>query len=211
MNITQKSTGELSLQISLQVVESDYADEVKKSLNQYRKQANIPGFRPGMVPFGMIKKQYGEAVIADVVSNLIGEQLDKYIKEQKLIVLLNKIDLPKAHTKQEIQKHLKGVDILAISAKEKQQLDKLEDKLIDIIQKEKINSNIIISNIRHYEALKKAQKAIDNVKNSLSDEIPSDLLAMDLREAIRFIGEITGNISDNEILRNIFANFCIGK
>ena len=139
------------------------------------------------------------------------ENILPYIKEQKLIVLLNKIDLPKAHTKQEIQKHLKGVDILAISAKEKQQLDKLEDKLIDIIQKEKINSNIIISNIRHYEALKKAQKAIDNVKNSLSDEIPSDLLAMDLREAIRFIGEITGNISDNEILRNIFANFCIGK
>ena len=87
MNITQKSTGELSLQISMQVVESDYAEEVKKSLNQYRKQANIPGFRPGMVPFGMIKKQYGEAVTADVVSNLIGEQLDKYIKEQKLEIL----------------------------------------------------------------------------------------------------------------------------
>jgi len=87
MNITQKSTGELSLQINLQVVESDYAEEVKKSLTQYRKQANIPGFRPGMVPFGMIKKQYGEAVIAEVVSNLIGDELDKYIREQKLEIL----------------------------------------------------------------------------------------------------------------------------
>jgi len=87
MNITQKTTNELTLQLTMQVVESDYAEEVKKSLNQYRKQANIPGFRPGMVPFGMIKNQYSEAVTADVVSNLIGEKLDKYIKDQKLEIL----------------------------------------------------------------------------------------------------------------------------
>ncbi len=87
MNITQKSTSDLALQLTMKVVESDYAEEVKKSLTNYRKQANIPGFRPGMVPFGMIKKQYGEAVTADVVSNLIGTEIDKYIKEQKLEIL----------------------------------------------------------------------------------------------------------------------------
>ena len=87
MNITQKSTGDLTLQLTMKVVESDYAEEVKKSLTNYRKQANIPGFRPGMVPFGMIKKQYGEAVTADVVSNLIGTEIDKYIKDQKLEIL----------------------------------------------------------------------------------------------------------------------------
>ncbi len=87
MNITQKSIAELTLQLEMQVVESDYSEKVKSSLNQYRKQANVPGFRPGMVPMGMIKKQYGEPVTADVVSNLIGEEIDKYIKEQKLEIL----------------------------------------------------------------------------------------------------------------------------
>ena len=87
MNITQKSTAELTLQLEMQVTESDYSEKVKNSLTQYRKQANVPGFRPGMVPMGMIKKQYGESVTAEIVSNLIGEELDKYIKEQKLEIL----------------------------------------------------------------------------------------------------------------------------
>lgn len=87
MNITQKSTAELTLQLEMQVTESDYSEKVKSSLNQYRKQANVPGFRPGMVPMGMIKKQYGEAVTAEIVSNIIGEEIDKYIKEQKLEIL----------------------------------------------------------------------------------------------------------------------------
>lgn len=87
MNITQKSTSDLSLQIIMQVEENDYANEVKKQLNQYRKQANIPGFRPGMVPFGMVKKMYGESVTAETVSKLIGAELDKYLKDQKLEIL----------------------------------------------------------------------------------------------------------------------------
>lgn len=87
MNITQKSTGELTMQLSLQVVESDYIEEVNKSLSQYRKQANIPGFRPGKIPMGMIKKMYGESVTADTVSKLIGDELDKYLAEQKLSIL----------------------------------------------------------------------------------------------------------------------------
>lgn len=87
MNISQKSTGELTLQLTLQLTESDYIDEVKKSLDQYRKQANIPGFRPGKVPFGMVKKMYGESVTADIVSRVIGDELDKYLSEQKLSIL----------------------------------------------------------------------------------------------------------------------------
>ncbi len=87
MEITQKSIGELTLQLSLNIVESDYKEEVDKSLTQYRKQANIPGFRPGKVPAGMIKKMYGEAVTADVVSNSIGTQLDKYLADNKISIL----------------------------------------------------------------------------------------------------------------------------
>ena len=87
MNITKESKGDLILSLSLNVVEADYIDEVKKSLNEYRKTANIPGFRAGKVPFGMVQKMYGEAVKADVVSKYIGEQLDKYIVDNKLELL----------------------------------------------------------------------------------------------------------------------------
>jgi trigger factor len=87
MKITQEANGDLTTLVTLQVEEGDYSDQVKKTLNRYRKEANIPGFRPGKVPFGMVKKMYGEAVTADVVSNLIGEELDKYIREEKLDIL----------------------------------------------------------------------------------------------------------------------------
>ena len=87
MNITKESKGDLILSLSLNVVEADYIEEVEKSLNEYRKTANIPGFRAGKVPFGMVQKMYGEAVKADVVSKYIGEQLDKYIADNKLELL----------------------------------------------------------------------------------------------------------------------------
>jgi len=87
MNITQESKGELITLLTLDVVEADYIGEVKKSLDEYRRTANVPGFRAGKVPFGMVQKMYGEAVKADVVSKFIGEQLDKYIAENKLELL----------------------------------------------------------------------------------------------------------------------------
>jgi trigger factor len=99
MNITKESKGDLILSLSLNVVEADYIDEVKKSLNEYRKTAIIPGFRAGKVPFGMVQKMYGEAVKADVVSKYIGEQLDKYIVDNKLELLGQ--PLPD-HEKQEV-------------------------------------------------------------------------------------------------------------
>lgn len=87
MNITQEANGELTALLTLNIVEGDYSEEVKKTLNEYRKTANIPGFRAGKVPFGMVNKMYGESVIADVVSKKIGESLDKYISENDLQLL----------------------------------------------------------------------------------------------------------------------------
>ena len=87
MNITLEKNDDLTALITLKVEESDYSDKVKKTLNEYRKTANMPGFRPGKVPFGMIKKMYGEAVTADAVSNFIGEALDNYIRDEKLDIL----------------------------------------------------------------------------------------------------------------------------
>lgn len=70
---------------------------------------------------------------------------------------------------------------------------------------------MIISNVRHYEALKKAAEALDRVVEGIENHLTQDLLAQDLRESLHHLGEITGEITTDEILGNIFRNFCIGK
>jgi tRNA modification GTPase len=71
--------------------------------------------------------------------------------------------------------------------------------------------DVVVSNIRHYEALQNALKAIQRVKEGIENEISGDFLSQDLRECMYFLGEITGEISNDEILGNIFSKFCIGK
>jgi len=91
MNITQESTGDLTAIINVKLQESDYIDAVNKQLSEYRKKANMPGFRPGMVPLGMIKKMYGNAVMVEEVNKAISEALNTYIVENKINVLGNPI------------------------------------------------------------------------------------------------------------------------
>lgn len=91
MKITQESTGELTAIIHVNLQESDYIDSVNQQLSDYRKKANMPGFRPGKVPMGMIKKMYGNSVIVDEVNKKLGEALNNYIVENKINVLGNPI------------------------------------------------------------------------------------------------------------------------
>lgn len=94
MNISKNDIDALNAVINITVDRKDYEDKVSAVLNDYRKNANIPGFRKGHVPMGMIKKQYEQAVIADEVNKLLRENLDKYINDEKLELLGNPI--PKA-------------------------------------------------------------------------------------------------------------------
>ena len=87
MNITHEPNGNLQAIIHINLKEEDYIEEVNKTLKDYRKKANMPGFRPGMVPMGMIKKMYGQSVTADAVNKTVSEAMDKYIDEQKLNIL----------------------------------------------------------------------------------------------------------------------------
>jgi tRNA modification GTPase len=70
---------------------------------------------------------------------------------------------------------------------------------------------VIITNLRHYEALLHVSESLGRVISGLEDQIPEDLIAIDIRQAIHYLGEITGEITSDEILGNIFKNFCIGK
>lgn len=87
MNITQESTGDLTATIKLEMTSEDYKKNVNTVLKDYQKKANIPGFRPGKVPFGMINKMYGKAVLAEEVNKLISDSLNKYIVDNKINIL----------------------------------------------------------------------------------------------------------------------------
>ena len=93
MNITKEQIDDLNAVVKVAISKEDYQDKVEKILNDYRKQANIPGFRKGQVPMGLIKKQYGKAVLVDEVNKLLQDNLNKYLTEEKLDVLGN--PLPK--------------------------------------------------------------------------------------------------------------------
>lgn len=93
MNITKKQLDDLNAVVTVAIGKEDYEDKVNKVLKDYKKQANIPGFRKGHVPFGLIKKQYGKAVLVDEVNKLLQDNLAKYLYEEKLDVLGN--PLPK--------------------------------------------------------------------------------------------------------------------
>jgi tRNA modification GTPase len=102
--------------------------------------------------------------------------------------------------------------LVFISAKEKRGLDELRRVLGETVAKGKLRSDdIIITNIRHYESLTRVSESLGRVESGLDSGIPSDLIAMDIRQAIHYLGEITGEITTDEILGNIFRNFCIGK
>ncbi|WP_373075017.1 trigger factor [Zeaxanthinibacter enoshimensis] len=93
MNITKEQIDELNAIVKVAITKEDYQDRVENILKDYRKQANIPGFRKGQVPMGLIKKQYGKAVLVDEVNKLLQDNLNKYLTEEKLDVLGN--PLPK--------------------------------------------------------------------------------------------------------------------
>src|SRR5688572_28800516 len=94
MNITRENVDALNAVVRVDIAKEDYITKVEKILTDYRKTANIPGFRKGHVPMGMVKKQYGKAVLVDEVNKLLQDSLNKYLTEEKLDVLGN--PLPKA-------------------------------------------------------------------------------------------------------------------
>ena len=87
MNIVKKDIDQNNATLTLSIVKSDYAEKVEKMLRDYRKKANIPGFRPGMVPVGLIKKMYGKAVTAEEINKIVSEELYAYIRENKINML----------------------------------------------------------------------------------------------------------------------------
>jgi len=146
---------------------------------------------------------------ASVIRKMIRET------EKRLIILINKTDQAKPGQEAEIARTVEVEEnetLLFISAKEKSGLDDLRIKLSEVVSKEKLSiESVIITNVRHYEALIHVSESLERVISGLDNMIPEDFIATDIRQAIHYLGEITGQITTDEILGNIFKNFCIGK
>jgi len=103
-------------------------------------------------------------------------------------------------------------DLIMISAGNKEHIEALKKKIIDKVNLEGFKTgNTIVTNLRHYESLVNTQKALEDVLRGIDSQASNDLLALDIRQALHFLGEITGEITTEDLLGNIFSKFCIGK
>lgn len=95
MNITKQQSDALNAIVTIDIAKADYSEKVEKSLNDYRKSANIPGFRKGQIPMSLVKKQYGKAVLLDEVNKILQESLNNYLTEEKIDILGNPLPVVK--------------------------------------------------------------------------------------------------------------------
>ncbi len=148
-----------------------------------------------------------KANATDVLSSVV--ETKAQFPEKETLVVLNKMDLADKTLVSKIFSELKP---LHISAKTGEGVELLKTKLLDLVQTGQLrNNDTIITNARHYDALRLALENIQNVQEGLQTGLSGDLLAIDIREALYHFGRITGEISTDDLLGNIFANFCIGK
>lgn len=144
----------------------------------------------------------------------LSQKILPVVGDRKLILIFNKVDIISAERKAEKEKFLldKIPERVFISAKYEQGTNQLEDLLVKTANIPEISEqDIIVTNVRHYEALQNALVAIKRVSEGLDLKISGDFLSQDIRECMYYLGEITGQISTDEILGNIFSKFCIGK
>jgi len=138
------------------------------------------------------------------------ERIKNQFPLKPLLIIGNKADKLTDAQKTNAQQQIS--ELLLVSAKENIGVDTLKDSLLSFVNTGALRNNeTIVTNTRHYDSLLKALEEIQKVQFGLHSGIPADLMAIDIRQALYHFGEITGQVSNDELLGNIFANFCIGK
>ncbi len=142
------------------------------------------------------------------------QKIRERITGQHLIIAANKVDKANVDTLKALNKMLleNNETLVLIAAKQKTNLDQLISEMQKAVSLESVDEDlVIVTNVRHFEALERAYDSIIRVEAGLESQISGDFLAQDIRECLHFLGEITGEITNDEILGHIFKNFCIGK
>jgi tRNA modification GTPase len=142
------------------------------------------------------------------------EKIKNQFPLKPLVVVINKIDLLSEKEIQNIKEQLEtlNVKLETISAKNNLGIEDLKNQLLSFVNTGALRNNeTIVTNTRHYDSLLKALEEIQKVRFGLDGGLSSDLMAIDIKQALYYFGEITGEVTNDELLGNIFANFCIGK
>ena len=143
------------------------------------------------------------------------ENIRTKMEDQQLIIVCNKADQANREAIGRLVHEIKLAeheDLVLISAKNGQNIDQLNSLLVEAVNIRNVDENdVIVTNARHYEALVHAREAINRAIGGLNTGISGDFVSQDIRECLHYLGEITGEISTDEVLVNIFKNFCIGK
>lgn len=149
--------------------------------------------------------------INDMSAEELGAVMDGYASSgNKLLLVGNKIDVNGVDYAK--TKYGSSNAILMISARDEPHLDELKKRLVSMVMHGKVNMDeTVVTNARHYEALKAVSLAISDIIDGLDKHVPGDLLALDIRRALHYLGEITGEVTTEDQLDFIFSKFCIGK
>lgn len=150
----------------------------------------------------------------DTFENYYHQVKEHLSPQARLLIILNKTDQVEdpLTTLETIKLRTSGEKLIAISAKTGHNLELLIDELLSTVNINSLNSgDVVVSNIRHYEALSHALSAIQRVISGLDSRLSGEFISQDIRECLHYLGEITGEITTDEVLGNIFKHFCIGK
>lgn len=160
----------------------------------------------------VILQLFDANTITKKTASIVQEQIQQTITEhsdKQHIIVFNKMDLGDIEC---LNREFENQSFLGLSAKTGQGVETLKTQLLQLVQTGQLrNNDTIITNARHYDALRLALDNIQKVKAGLQNSLSGDLLAIDIREALFHFGQITGDISTDDLLGHIFSNFCIGK
>ena len=160
MNITRENIDDLNAVLKVKIEKADYEEKVETVLKDYRKKANIKGFRPGMVPIGLVKKMYGKAVQIDEINKIVTENIQKYITDEKIEILGD--PLPKTDEQEKIDFdtqeeftfsfELGLAPVIELKLSKKNKVNQYE-----IIIDEKMKNDYLENYTRRYGELRKAE------------------------------------------------------
>ena len=169
-----------------------------------------------------MKKTYESVREADLILFMMDASVDDaeifsgildYLNPDRTLVVVNKIDLGNNYPRKFIEGYFPGSRIVEVSLLERNNIQTLEDKIIGMVFDGKTGSasDVILSNARHRDALRRTAEHLEEVRNSISMDMPDDFITIDLKAALDSLGEIVGKVTAEDLLDRIFSSFCIGK
>lgn len=213
MNISQKEIDAVNTVVTIKVTPDDYQEKVEKSLKDYRKKINMPGFRPGMVPVGLVKKMYGKAILAEEINKIISDALNKYIADNKIEILGE--PLPNEEQQKEVDFEL-GNDFefefnLGLAPKFDTELDKkLKIPYYDI----EVTDQMVDNQIKEYASRFGSYEKVDDYQGN--DMLKGLLVELDENSQPKENGikiedaVMSPEYMKNEIQETLFKNAKIG-